>query len=129
MLMGRISGLHCELTSFGMILTWGPYQKQRWDTAYRIADAALHRSDSVTFFLFMDGVYNALATERFPGVEKLPKDYLKSLLDRGAEIYACEVCTNNRGLEEGKDYLKGIKILGAAVVSEIVSNCDKIITL
>jgi tRNA 2-thiouridine synthesizing protein D len=112
-----------------MILVWGPYQKQRWETTYRIADAALRRSHRVSLFLFMDGIYNALATERFPGVEKLPKDYFQSLLDRGAEIYACEVCTNNRGLEEGKSFLGGIKITGAAIVSEIISKCDRIITL
>ena len=63
-----------ELTRFGIILTGGPYQTERWETACRIADAALDRSDQVTFFLFMDGVYNALATERFAAMEKLPKD-------------------------------------------------------
>ncbi len=77
----------------------------------------------------MDGVYNILTTEHFPGIDRLPKDYFQSLLDKGAEIYACEVCTNNRGLEEGKNFLNGIKIVGAAVVSEIVSKCDRTITL
>jgi sulfur relay (sulfurtransferase) complex TusBCD TusD component (DsrE family) len=80
-------------------------------------------------FLFMDGVYNALATERFPAVEMVPKDYFKSLLERGAEIYACVVCTNNRGLDEGKDYLKGIALAGAPVASELVSKCERILTL
>lgn len=117
------------MTRFGIILMWGPYQKQRWETACHIADAALRRSDSVTFFLFMDGIYNALATQHFPGVKKVPKDYFQSLMDRGAEVYGCEVCTNNRGLEEGKDYLKGIKITGAAIVSTMVESCDRIITL
>ena len=80
-------------------------------------------------FLFMDGVYNVLATQRFPAMQQLPKDCFKSLLDDGAEIYACEVCTYNRGLEEGKDYLSGVKISGAMIVSEMVSKCDRIITL
>ncbi|MGA2875604.1 MAG: DsrE family protein [Nitrososphaerales archaeon] len=117
------------MTKFGIILTQGPYQTQRWDTAYQIARAALHGSDKVVFFLFMDGVYNALATERFPAMKQLPKDCFKSLLDEGAEIYACEVCTYNRGLEEGKDYLKGVEIIGAVFASEMVSKCDRIITL
>ena len=117
------------MTHFGIVLTGGPYQTERWETAYHISSAALERSDRVTIFLFMDGVYNALATERFPVVEKVPKDYFKSLLDRGAEIYACVVCTNNRGLEEGRDYLKGIKMSGAPVASEIVGSCDRVLTL
>lgn len=117
------------MTHFGVVLTWGPYQTERWETAYGIASAALDRKDSVTFFLFVDGVYNALATQRFPAMEKVPKDYFRSLIDRGATVYACEVCTNNRGLEEGKDFLPGVKLQGAAVVSEIVATCDRVITL
>jgi tRNA 2-thiouridine synthesizing protein D len=117
------------LTEFGIILTQGAYQTQRWETAYNIASAALRSSDKVTMFLFMDGIYNVLATERFPAMERLPKDYFNSLLDGGAKIYACEVCTYNRGLEEGKDYLSRVEIIGAAFASEMVSKCDRIITL
>jgi sulfur relay (sulfurtransferase) complex TusBCD TusD component (DsrE family) len=102
---------------------------QRWETACHIADAALNRSDQVTFFLFMDGIYNALSTQHFPGVKKVPKDYFQALMDKGAEIYGCEVCTNNRGLEEGKSYLRGIKIAGAGQISIMASTCDRIITL
>ncbi|MDG6904557.1 MAG: DsrE family protein [Nitrososphaerota archaeon] len=117
------------MTEFGIILTQGAYQTQRWETAYNIANAVLNASDKVTFFLFMDGIYNALSTERFPAMQKLPKDYFRSLLDAGAKIYACEVCTYNRGLEEGKDYLKGVEIIGAVFASEMVSKCERIITL
>ena len=117
------------MTQFGIILTQGPYQTQRWETAYKIAEAILRASDKVVFFMFMDGVYNLLATERFPAMQKLPKDNFKSLIDAGAEINACEVCTYNRGLEEGKDYISGVKIIGAVFASEMVSKCDRIITL
>ena len=117
------------MASFGIILTGGPYQTERWETACGIANAALDRRDSVTFFLFLDGVYNALATQKFPALEKLPNAYFKSLLERGATIYACEVCTNNRGLEEGRDFLLGVKVQGAVVVSSIVGGCDRVITL
>ena len=117
------------MTHFGIILTGGPYQTERWETACGIAGAALDRKDAVTLFLFVDGVYNALATQRFPAVEKVPKDYFRALIERGATIYACEVCTNNRGLEEGRDFLPGVKLQGALVVSDMVSKCDRMITL
>lgn len=94
-----------------------------------MASAALNRSDGVTIFLYMDGVYNALATEDFASMQKLPKDYLDSLLDHGANIYACVTCTDNRGLEDGKDYLKRVQITGATQASEMVSRCDRIISL
>ncbi|MDG7001008.1 MAG: DsrE family protein [Nitrososphaerota archaeon] len=118
-----------EMAHFGIVLVNGPYQLQRWETAYNIANTALELSDKVTFFLFMDGVYNLLKTEHFPAMKKVPKDYFSELIKKGAEIYACEVCTNNRGLEEGRNYLDGVRITGAAIVSEMVSKCDRIITL
>ncbi|MDG6956829.1 MAG: DsrE family protein [Nitrososphaerota archaeon] len=117
------------MTYFGIILTGSPYQTQRWETACLIAEGALDRSDKVSFFLFMDGVYNALAAQRFPAMEELPKDRFASMIERGAEVFACEVCTNNRGLEEGAGYLKGVKVAGAAFVSEMVAKCDRVLTL
>jgi tRNA 2-thiouridine synthesizing protein D len=127
--MFEISILRYDLTSFGIVLQRGPYQTQRWETAYRIAEAALRRSDQVTIFLYMDGVYNALATESFSSLETLPKDNFSSLLDHGAHIYACKTCTNNRGLVEGKDFLARVEVTGATEASEMVSKCDRIITL
>ena len=117
------------MVHFGIILMDGPYQSQRWETAYHIADSALELSDKVTFFLFMDGVYNVIKTEHFPAMKKVPKDYFHDLISKGAKVYACEVCTNNRGLDEGRNYLDGVEITGAAIASELVSQCDRIITL
>ncbi len=117
------------MTHFGLVLTGGPYQTQRWETAYRISSAALDRQDKVTIFLFMDGVYNVLSTERFPAMERVPKDYFSGLIQKGATIHACEVCANNRGLEEGKEFLPGVKLSGAMIVSDIVARCDRVITL
>jgi tRNA 2-thiouridine synthesizing protein D len=117
------------MVHFGIILVNGPYQSQRWETAYHIANSALDLSHKVTFFLFMDGVYNVLKTEHFPAMKKVPKDYFVELIRRGAQVYACEVCTNNRGLEEGKNYLEGVQVTGATIAAEMVSKCDRIITL
>ncbi|MDG7007081.1 MAG: DsrE family protein [Nitrososphaerota archaeon] len=117
------------MTRFGLVLTGGPYQTERWETAFRIVDAALDRGDGVSLFLFMDGVYNVLATERFTAMDELPKDRFRRILERGGEVYACEVCTNNRGLSEGRDFVEGVRLAGASVLSEIVSRCDRVVTL
>ena len=117
------------MASFGIILTGGPHQTQRWETACRIADAALERHDKVTFFLFLDGVYNALGTQVFNMVEKLPMDWFKSIIARGGEIYACETCCYNRGLGEGKDFIKGVQIAGLSQVAAIASGADRLLTL
>ncbi len=129
MLISAGPTLRIELTYFGIVLRGGPYQSQRWETAYSIARAALNRSDKVTIFLYMDGVYNALATEDFPFLQKLPKDHVDSLLDQGAHVFACLTCTDNRGLEDGKNYLKRVQVTGATHASEMVSECDRIINL
>jgi len=117
------------LTDFGIVLRRGPYQTQRWETACKIAEAALKRSDTVTIFLYMDGVYNALSTEDFSAMEKLPKDHFDYLLDRGAQVFACLTCTDNRGLEDGKGYLKRVQVTGATEAGEMVSKCERIINL
>jgi tRNA 2-thiouridine synthesizing protein D len=117
------------LTEFGIVLRQGPYQTQRWETAYRIAEAALGRSDGVTIFLFMDGVYNALATEEFAQMKSLPRDQLELIIDHGGRVFACATCTGSRGLEDGRDYLKRVEIRGSTEAAEMVSGCDRIITL
>jgi tRNA 2-thiouridine synthesizing protein D len=117
------------LTEFGIVLRGGPYQTQRWETAYALANAALKRSDGVTIFLYMDGVYNALATQDFASMPKLPMAHIDSLIDQGAGVFACLTCTDNRGLEDGKEYLKRVQLTGATKVSEMVSRCDRIINL
>jgi tRNA 2-thiouridine synthesizing protein D len=117
------------MTSFGIILSGGPYQTERWETACRIADAALARSDRVTFFLFLDGVYNALGTQVFPMLEKLPMDSFKALVAKGAVMYACETCCYNRGLGEGANFYPGINIVGVPTVGMMARECDRLLTL
>lgn len=117
------------MTHFGIVLTGGPYQTQRWETACNIAKAAIDKSHKVTFFLFLDGVYNALATQVFPSIEKLPMNHFKELQSKGADIFACEVCSYNRGLDEGIGYYSGVNIVSAAFAATLVSRCDRIVTL
>jgi len=83
----------------------------------------------VTIFLYMDGVYNSLSTQDFPSMKELPKDRLEDLQEQGAHLYACLTCTDNRGLEDGREYLTGITLTGATEASEMVSGCDRIINL
>jgi sulfur relay (sulfurtransferase) complex TusBCD TusD component (DsrE family) len=37
---------------------------------------------------------------------------VSSLADKGAEIIACGVCVNARGLQGGKDYVEGVRVGG-----------------
>jgi tRNA 2-thiouridine synthesizing protein D len=50
-------------------------------------------------------------------------------VDKGAQIIACGICVNARGLENGKDYLEGVKVGGLPDFAEIVSEVDRLVTL
>jgi tRNA 2-thiouridine synthesizing protein D len=118
-----------NMVSIGIILTEGPFQTEKWETAANIAKAALDKGHSVEIFLFMDGVYNALAGQAFPEREKQPMDSFREILEKGGKIVACGVCTNARGLEGGKNFIKGAKVGGLPDLSEMIDKADRLITL
>ncbi len=117
------------MASIGILLTGGPYQFENWETAVDIGDAALARGHAVKYFLYLDGVYNPIKLQTFPDMEKMPKDRVQALIEKGAEIVACGVCVNARGLQGGKDYVEGARVGGLPDFAEIVSDIDRLITL
>lgn len=117
------------MAKLGILLTMGPFQFQNWDTAASIAEAALDKGHGVRMFLYLDGVYNPIKYQTFPDLEVMPKDRFATLISKGAEVIACGICVNARGLEKGKDYIEGAKVGGLPDFAEIVGDVDKLITL
>jgi tRNA 2-thiouridine synthesizing protein D len=117
------------MAKIGILLTEGPFQTQKWETAYNIGKAALERGHEVKYFLYLDGVYNPMRTQKFPEWEKMPKDRFEELVRLGAEIIACGICVNARGLEDGKDYFDKVKVGGLPDFAEIIGEVDRLITL
>ena len=54
---------------------------------------------------------------------------MQDLAAKGAEIIACGVCVNARGLQGGKDYVEGVRVGGLPDFAEIVGEVDRLITL
>lgn len=117
------------MAKLGILLTSGPFQFEAWETAANIAEAALDKGHQVSFFYYLDGVYNPIKYQTFPDMEVMPKDRVARLLEKGAKVIACGICVNARGLEKGKDYIEGVKVGGLPDFAEIAGEVDRLITL
>ncbi len=117
------------MATIGILLTGGPFQFENWETAVDIGDAALAKGHKVKYFLYLDGVYNPIQYQTFPDMEVMPKDRIQGLTQKGAEIIACGICVNARGLQKGKDYVEGVTVGGLPDFAEIVSDVDRLVTL
>lgn len=113
----------------GILLTEGPFQTEHHETATEIAKAALEKGHEVEMFLFLDGVYNALAAQAMPYAENQPVDHFKEILGLGGKIIACGVCVDARGLESGKNFIEGVKVAGLPQLSEQIDWADRFISL
>ncbi len=113
--------------NLGILLTEGPFQSQRWESAAEIAIAALKKGHGVEIFLFLDGVYNALKTQAMPERETQPVDSFREIVKLGGKITACGVCVAARGLEGGKDFIDGVEIGGLPQLSEIIEQSHRFV--
>jgi tRNA 2-thiouridine synthesizing protein D len=117
------------MATIGILLTGGPFQFENWETAVDIGDAALDKGHTVKYFFYLDGVYNPIEHQTFPDLDVMPKDRVLGLLNKGAQIIACGICVNARGLQGGKDYVEGTEVGGLADFAEIVGEVDRLVTL
>jgi tRNA 2-thiouridine synthesizing protein D len=115
------------MAQIGFLLTSGPYQTEHWETVCNLAKAALVKGHGVKVFYYLDGVYNPIKYQTFPDMEVLPKDRFAELLELGAEIIACGICVNARGLENGKDYIEGVRVGGLPDFAEILGEVDRLL--
>lgn len=115
----------------GMLLTEGPWQTENYKVFTKIAEAALDKGHEVSAFFYLDGVYNPIKHQKFPGTteENLPVSGIKRVVEKGAKIIACGICVNGRGLENGKEYIDNVKVGGLPDFAEIMGEADRLITL
>jgi len=113
----------------GFILSKSPLQYQNEETMYNLAKAAIDDGHQVSIFLFLDGVYGAVKHQAHPEITILPKDRLAELVNKNANILICGTCTNVRGLENGKEFIDGIKIGGLADFALMLGEVDRLVSL
>jgi tRNA 2-thiouridine synthesizing protein D len=117
------------MANINFLLTEGPFQTEKWGTVSKLAAAALDKGHEVTLFCYLDGIYNGLSTQEFADWEKVPGEYFKEIVDKGAEIVCCGICVNARGQQAGKFFYEGIKVGGIPDWAAFVGRADRVITL
>ena len=119
------------MAKIGMLLTEGPWQTENYKVFTKIAEAALDKGHEVKAFWYLDGVYNSIKHQKFPGTtdEKLPVSGMKRVVEKGAKIIACGICVNGRGLEGGKEFIEGVKVGGLPDFADIMGEVDTLVTL
>ena len=82
-----------------LILGDTPFQSERVTHVIELSKAALKMGHRVSIFLFMDGVYNMLQTQRGEVFRvNSVNEELAALADLGARIMCCKLCSDIRGL-------------------------------
>ncbi|MBI2303795.1 MAG: DsrE family protein [Chloroflexi bacterium] len=117
------------MSELGLVLTTSPLQYQNGETVVHVAEAALDRGHGVRIFLYLDGVYNPLRYQTFPDMAVMPWQRFQALAERGADIVACGLCVNARGLQGGKDFVSGIRIGGLPDFAAMVGEVDRLVCL
>ncbi len=114
---------------FVILVTGGPFDSQRWETAYRIGDAALLKGHKVVFFFYLDSVLIPVKYQVF-GEESVPHDRFEDLCNRGAQIILCMVCSDARGIRR-EDLIENteLRIGGMFDLANIVGEADRVVSL
>ncbi|MBU0733876.1 MAG: DsrE family protein [Proteobacteria bacterium] len=117
------------MAKISILLTEGPWQTENYEVFARLAEAALDKGHEVEGFWYIDAVYNAIKHQKFPVDVTLPVERMKALIEKGAKITACGICVNARGLEGGKEFIKGVPVGGLPDMADMVSESDAFVAL
>ncbi|UHQ96184.1 DsrE/DsrF/TusD sulfur relay family protein [Natrinema halophilum] len=119
----------------GFLLTGGPFDSERWRTAYELGRAALDAGHEVTYFHYLDGAYVPVADQHLPDCseaglyDEMPTDKFQDLIDDGAEVICCGLCVNARGIDAETDYPDGVEVGLLPDLADILGEADRVISL
>jgi sulfur relay (sulfurtransferase) complex TusBCD TusD component (DsrE family) len=117
------------MAKLGFLLKSGPFTSSRGEDLYHMAGAALDKEHQVKIFLDLDGVYQAMDTQKSLEVLELPKDRFSDLIQRGATVYICATCLTARGLHEPGTLIDGVKTADMENFASMMSEVDRMIAL
>jgi tRNA 2-thiouridine synthesizing protein D len=118
-------GLKC-LVTFTIIINEAPYGKERALSALRFASTCDIEGHKVRIWLFENGVYLAKKGQKpSQGIINYG-ELIQNLIQGGAEVKACVVCVEARGLAQA-DLMDGVKIATVHELVEWTVNSDKVI--
>jgi len=121
-----------------MMLFSAPFSSQYADHMCRLAEKALEMRYNVEIFLYGDAVHAQMSDQR-PKTFFPVGDAIKRLIEKGAAVYSCEICSIARGyitgeLKDGKkDYsstkvVEGIRFCSIYGFVEMLGRADKVLS-
>jgi tRNA 2-thiouridine synthesizing protein D len=114
------------LVTFTLIIYDAPIAKERALSALRFAATCDIEGHKVRIWLFENGVYLAKKGQHpAQGLINYGEN-LKNLIEGGAEVKACVVCAEARGLTQA-DLMDGVKLATVHELVEWTANSDKVI--
>jgi tRNA 2-thiouridine synthesizing protein D len=123
------------MTELGIMLTGGPFDSERWRTAYEIGRAALDKGHEVTYFHYLDGALVPVVDQSFPECadgslfDELPAEKFRELLDDGATIICCGLCVDARGIDAETMYPEEIEVGLLPDLADMLGEADRVVSL
>ena len=123
------------MSHFGFLLTGGPFDSQRWRTAYELGRAALDAGHTVSYFHYLDGAYVPVSDQHLPGCAddglytQMPTERFQELIDDGAEVISCGLCVNARGIDAETDYPEGVEVGLLPDLADTIGEANRVISL
>ncbi len=110
-----------------IIINEGPGSLKAWN-ALRLAAALIGEKISVLLFLLDDGTYIAKGDQKpVTGLAELDlAKKLKELMEMGARVQACGVCTNARGLK-GEELVPGVPVVSMVDLAKAVKESRQVL--
>lgn len=88
-----------KLKTFTIIIDSGAYTTERPYTMLRFAYTALLEGHKINIFLVEDGVFVGKKNQNPASYDNVGK-WMKDVIEEGAKVKACGVCTKARGVSE-----------------------------
>ena len=124
-----------DMAHVGFLVTGGPFDSQRWRTAYELGRAALDDGHEVTYFQYLDGALVPVADQAFPDCadgglfDEMPGEKFAELLADGATVVCCGLCVDARGIDADRDYPDGVEVGLLPDLADLLGEADRVISL
>jgi tRNA 2-thiouridine synthesizing protein D len=123
------------MAHMGFLVTGGPFDSERWRTAYELGRAALDAGHEVTYFHYLDGALVPVSDQHLPDCsdaglyDEMPTEKFQNLIADGAEVICCGLCVNARGIDAETDYPDGVELGLLPDLADILGEADRVISL
>jgi tRNA 2-thiouridine synthesizing protein D len=123
------------MSHIGFLLTGGPFDSQRWRTAYELGRSALDADHEATYFAYLDGALVPVADQELPGCsdsglyDEMPTAKFQELVADGAEVICCGLCVNARGIDAQTDYPEGVEVGLLPDLADLLGEADRVVSL